>query len=159
MKLTLTIPVLAIALNSHAQTTEKSENKANIIITDNKDVEASGNDDIYSTAGLQIKPEFPGGMTAFAKFIGSKFNIPTTEDGLEKIKVYITFIIEKDGSLSTIKLVKDPGYGIGEEIIRVLKLSPKWKPGEQNNLPVRTSYMLPFIVNLEDMNTLNEKQH
>jgi hypothetical protein len=46
-----------------------------------------------------------------------------------KGKIYTTFIIEKDGSISDIKILRDLGYGTGKEIIRVLKLSPKWSPG------------------------------
>ena len=59
----------------------------------------------------------------------------------------MTFIIEKDGSLSDIKVLRDIGYGTGDEAIRVLKISPKWIPGKQNNKEVRTLYSLPIPVN------------
>ncbi|MDR6760561.1 hypothetical protein J2Y38_000740 [Flavobacterium sp. 2755] len=59
----------------------------------------------------------------------------------------MTFIIEKDGSLSDIKVLRDIGLGTGAEAIRVLKTSPKWIPGKQNNNVVRALYSLPIPVN------------
>ncbi|MNL60417.1 Gram-negative bacterial tonB protein [compost metagenome] len=59
----------------------------------------------------------------------------------------MTFIIEKDGSLSDIKVLRDIGHGTGAEAIRVLKMSPKWIPGKQNNNVVRTLFSIPVSVN------------
>lgn len=56
------------------------------------------------------------------------------------------FIVEKDGILSEFKIVKDLGYGIGNEAIRVLKLSPAWTPGSENGKPVRVLYRLPITI-------------
>jgi hypothetical protein len=61
-----------------------------------------------------------------------------------KGKAYMQFIIEKDGSLSDIKTIKDPGYGLGDEAIRVLKLSPKWTAATQEGKAVRVMYSLPI---------------
>ncbi|MDI1307323.1 MAG: M56 family metallopeptidase [bacterium] len=91
-----------------------------------------------------IKPEFPGGLLAFYKFIGSNFKTPSGLKG--NGKVYITFMIEKDGSLSEFEILRDMGFGTGEEAIRVLKLSPKWIPGKENNEPVRVKYSLPITI-------------
>lgn len=104
------------------------------------------NDDyqIYNTAGIEVKPEFPGGLIGFDSFIKRNYKNPT--DNL-KGKIYVTFIIEKDGSLSDIKILRDIGYGTGAEAIRVLKTSPKWTPGIQNNKQVRVLYSLPITVN------------
>ncbi|WP_348825196.1 M56 family metallopeptidase [Flavobacterium aestuarii] len=101
-------------------------------------------DTVRSLAGLEIKPEFPGGIEEFYKFIGKNYQAPK-EEGL-KGKVYITFIVEKDGSLSDFKVLRDIGYGTGEEAVRVLKLSPNWLPGTINNKPVRTLYSLPITI-------------
>ncbi|GAA3763605.1 M56 family metallopeptidase [Flavobacterium ginsengiterrae] len=95
-------------------------------------------------------PEFPGGMTEFYKFIGQNFKIPA-EASKNKIqtKIEMKFMVEKDGSLSEFEVVKDAGYGLGEEAIRVLKLSPKWIPGSENGQPVRVMYSLPITVQVE----------
>ncbi|MFV8332005.1 M56 family metallopeptidase [Flavobacterium sp. GSP14] len=103
-----------------------------------------GENEVYNTAGITTKPDFPGGIMEFYKFVGINFKTP--EQPNLKGKVYITFIIEKDGSLSDIKNLRDIGYGTGEEAIRVLKLCPKWIPGKMNGEPVRVMYSLPITI-------------
>jgi beta-lactamase regulating signal transducer with metallopeptidase domain len=93
------------------------------------------------------QPEFPGGIVAFYKFIGSNFKVPTELKGGGKI--HLTFIVEKDGSLSEFEFLKDVEFGTGEEVIRVLKLSPKWIPAKENNETVRVKYSLPIQVEAE----------
>jgi beta-lactamase regulating signal transducer with metallopeptidase domain len=90
------------------------------------------------------QPEFPGGIVAFYKFIGTNFKVPAELKGSGK--VVLTFIVEKNGSLSEFEILKDIGFGSGEEVIRVLKLSPKWIPGKENNELVRVKYSLPIQV-------------
>ncbi len=99
---------------------------------------------VYSTAGIEVKPDFPGGMAAFGKFIEKNYQSPE-EEGL-KGKVYVTFVVEKNGSLTDIKVLRDIGYGTGKEAIRVLKKCPKWTPGEQNGKKVRVLYSLPITI-------------
>ena len=106
--------------------------------------------DLYVLADVEKLPEFPGGIEAFYKFIGKNFKIPAAV-GKNKIegKTYMQFIIEKDGSLSDIVTLKDGGYGIGDEVIRVLKLSPKWTAATQKGKAVRVMYNLPITVQSE----------
>ncbi|TDE45605.1 hypothetical protein E0I26_05825 [Flavobacterium rhamnosiphilum] len=86
-------------------------------------------------------------MEKFYKFVGKNFNIPEeVEKNKIKGKVYLTFIVEMDGTLSDIKIIKDMGYGTGDEAVRVLKLSPKWIPAKINNKPVRVEYSLPITI-------------
>ena len=99
---------------------------------------------IYNTAGIEVKPDFPGGLEKFYKFIGKNFQVPE-EDGL-KGKIFVTFVVEKDGSLTDIKVLRDIGYGTGKEAIRVLKSCPRWNPGEQNGKKVRVLYSLPISI-------------
>ena len=99
---------------------------------------------IYNTAGIEVKPDFPGGMEKFYKFVGNNYQTPE-EDGL-KGKVYVTFVVEKDGSLTYIKVLRDIGYGTGKEAIRVLNKCPRWTPGEQNGKKVRVLYSLPITI-------------
>ena len=99
---------------------------------------------IYNTAGIEVKPEFPGGMDKFYKYVGNNYRAPE-EEGL-KGKVYVTFVVEKDGTLTDIKVIRDIGFGTGKEAIRVLKASPRWNPGEQNGKKVRVLYSLPITI-------------
>ncbi|MDI9256612.1 MULTISPECIES: energy transducer TonB [Flavobacterium] len=99
---------------------------------------------IYNTAGIEVKPDFPGGLEKFYKFVGKNFQVPE-EEGL-KGKIFVTFVVEKDGSLTDIKVIRDIGYGTGKEAIRVLKSCPKWNPGEQNGKKVRVLYSLPISI-------------
>lgn len=98
-------------------------------------------DSIYNMS--EVRPTFPGGMQAFYDFVGKNYKAP--EENI-KGKVFIQFVIEKDGSLTDIKSVRDIGHGTGEEAIRVLKLSPKWIPGEQDGKKVRVQYSLPISI-------------
>lgn len=99
----------------------------------------------YSLSGIDVKPEFPGGMNAFYSFISSNYNVTDSKD-FPGGKVFVNFIIEKDGEVSEIKVLRDVGFGTGEEAIRVLKKCPKWIPGEQNGKFVRCSYALPIVL-------------
>lgn len=99
---------------------------------------------IYNTVGIDVKPEFPGGMQKFIAFIGKNFQLPEEEE--VKGKVFVSFVVETDGSLTDIKVIRDIGYGSGKEVIRVLKSSPKWKPGMQDGKEVRVMYVLPINV-------------
>lgn len=130
--------------------TEKEEPKTFIIDEfDPKNIKTKNQDPntIYSTAGLTYKPEFPEGMENFYKFVGENYTRPKTPEEVKLAgKVYVTFIVEADGNLSDFKILRDIGYGTGEEAIRVLKLSPKWTPGEINGEAVRTLYSLPIAI-------------
>ncbi|MHC0439891.1 energy transducer TonB [Flavobacterium sp. 3-210] len=99
---------------------------------------------------IDKQPEFPGGILEFYKFVGKNFKVPAEADANKiKGKVDMKFMIETDGSLSEFKRIKDLGYGIADEAIRVLKLSPKWNPGIQNGQPVRVLYTLPITIQSE----------
>ncbi|MBF4470629.1 M56 family metallopeptidase [Flavobacterium sp. HJJ] len=106
---------------------------------------------VHSLPEVDKEPEFPGGIEKFYQFIGENFKLPKTADEAKlKGKIYTTFVIEKDGSLSDIKVTLDIGYGTWKETLRVLKLCPNWNPGEINNKPVRTLYSLPITIQSAD---------
>ncbi|MDV6169151.1 energy transducer TonB [Flavobacterium sp. DG1-102-2] len=113
-----------------------------------KGVEAPDNT-VYTTAGLQVQPDFPGGLGAFNNYILKNFRIPEVDRDMQA-RIYVSFVVEKDGSLTAIKVLRDPGYGLGKEAERVLKsLKIKWNPGIQNGKPVRTSFNLPITINIK----------
>ncbi|RZK39044.1 MAG: energy transducer TonB [Pedobacter sp.] len=107
---------------------------------------SGGNEtEIYNTAGVDVYPEFPGGMEAWAKFIRRNLNYPyVAQDNGAQGKVYLSFVVERDGSITDVNVVRGIGYGCDEEAVRVIKKSPKWKAGMQNNKPVRVRYSMPI---------------
>lgn len=100
------------------------------------------------TAVLDIQPNFPGGIDKFREKVGEKFEAPEINE--EKVvTVYLTFVIEKDGTMTDIKVLRNPGYGLDVEAIRVLKsIKTKWTAGILNGKPVRTQYSLPIKVQM-----------
>jgi protein TonB len=111
-----------------------------------------------SSQALEVKPAYPDGMGAFYQYIGNNFRTPDVDKDLV-LKIVVTFVVEKDGSLSGIKVIKDPGYGTGEEAVRVLKACPKkWTPGVQNGKPVRAQFNLPITINVTGSGTTEETE-
>lgn len=94
---------------------------------------------------VEESPQFPGGEDSLYDFLAKNIRYPD-EAYHNKITgtVFVTFTIEKDGSVSNIKILRNIGGGCGEEAVRVIKLMPKWKPGKQSGKPVRCEYTLPI---------------
>ncbi|RZK04330.1 MAG: energy transducer TonB, partial [Flavobacterium sp.] len=100
----------------------------------------------YIEATLDVRPSFPGGIDNFYKYVAKNFKTPEM-DAEKAVKVYVSFVIEKDGSMTDIRVPRNPGYGLDKEAIRVLKsLKTKWSPGMIKGKPVRTSYNLPINI-------------
>lgn len=98
---------------------------------------------------LDKLPDFPGGIKKFYEYVGNNFEKPEL-DNVATIRVLMSFVIEKDGSMTDIKVVRNPGYGLDKEAIRVLKsLRTKWSAGMKNGKKVRTQYTLPILVKME----------
>lgn len=106
-----------------------------------KDAKIVEDNTVYNA--VEVKPDFPGGLQKFYDFVGKNYRAP--EEDIRG-KVYVQFVVEKDGSLTDIKVMRDIGYGTGAEAIRVLKKSPRWKPGIQNGRAVRVLYSLPISI-------------
>lgn len=101
--------------------------------------------EILDAAGVEVYPEFPGGMEAWSKYIQRNLRYPgMAQDQGVQGKVYLSFVVEKDGTITDVKVVKGIGYGCDDEAMRVIKKSPRWKAGMQNNLPVRVRYNMPI---------------
>ena len=110
--------------------------------------EVTEDNTIYNSAGIEVQPGFNGGMAKWYSFLKNNFT-PPDEPGL-KGKVIISFVVEKDGSLTDIKVLKDIGYGSGKEAERVLRKSPKWTPAEQNGRKVRCAFQQTFTIENPD---------
>jgi protein TonB len=100
---------------------------------------------ILSAMEVESKPEFPGGPQMFYSFVGKNYLIPDDER-FKGGKVFASFVVEKDGTVTDVKILRDCGFGSGEQLKRVLLLSPKWKPAMQNNQPVRCMYTIPVTI-------------
>ncbi|MDN5284733.1 MAG: TonB family protein [Mucilaginibacter sp.] len=98
-------------------------------------------------------PEFPGGLDKFGAYLSKSIRYPAVarENGTQG-RVIVTFVVERDGSLTDIKVTRGIGSGCDEEAVRVLKNSPKWKPGIQNGRPVRVQYSVPISFTLASDN-------
>lgn len=98
---------------------------------------------------VENEPEFPGGMEALYKYLAQNIKYPqlARENNITG-KVYVTFVVEKDGSIANPKVLRDIGGGCGAEAIRVVKAMPKWNPGKQRGKAVRVQFNLPVNFNL-----------
>ena len=94
-------------------------------------------------------PTFPGGFDAFYKYLAQNIHYPAgaAKDRIQG-KVFVIFVVEKDGSLTDMKIIRGVSPDIDAEAIRVLKSSPKWKPGIQNGRPVRVQFSVPINFSL-----------
>lgn len=99
---------------------------------------------LYNSAGVEVKPEFPGGIEKFYKYVQNNFEQPEDE-GFPGGRLIVSFVVEKDGSLTDIK-VRDLGYGTKAAAERLLRKCPRWTPAEQNGKKVRCSYTLPILL-------------
>lgn len=100
---------------------------------------------IVSFAAVEKLPEFPGGEAAFGKYLSNTIRYPpVAKENNTQGRVIVSFVVEKDGSLTDIKVLRDIGGGCGPEAIRVLQKSPHWKPGIQNGKAVRVAYTMPI---------------
>lgn len=97
---------------------------------------------------VEIFPEFPGGMKAFYEYLSKnlRYSDEARKNNISG-KVILQFIVEKDGKLTNIKILRGLGSGLDEEAVRVLTESPNWKPGQQNGKLVRVAYTLPISFN------------
>lgn len=105
-------------------------------------------------AGLDKQPEFPDGN--FQSEVVKRFVVPEIDQDMN-VRLYMSFIVEKDGSISNVKCERDPGFGLCLAAEKSLKeITAKWKPGIKNGLPVRVSYVSPIAINIRG-NTLQPK--
>lgn len=127
-----------------------SSNNALVTVPKTNETGTDGSTIVEMPASLEVQPQYPGGIAAFLKTVGKNFKTPEVDEGVKTLQVMVYFVIEKDGSLSNIRVTRDPGYSLGKEASRVLNnMKTKWSPGFKNGQPVRTAYNLPITVNVE----------
>ena len=98
---------------------------------------------------VEEQPQFPGGEEALYTYLRDNIKYPQlARDNNITGKVFVQFVVEKDGSISNAKVMRDIGGGCGNEALRVVKSMPKWKPGKQQGRAVRAQFNLPVAFNL-----------
>ena len=99
---------------------------------------------------VEEMPSFPGGDQEMMVYVSKNIKYPqiARETGIQG-KVFVNFVVEPDGSVSNVKILRGIGGGCDEEAMRVVKSMPKWKPGKQRGKPVRVSYNLPVNFRLQ----------
>lgn len=105
------------------------------------DEESEIGDEIFTV--VESQPSFPGGDENIYKFLAENLKYPeqANQAGIHG-KVYLTFVVEKDGSITDVKVLRGIGGGCDEEAVRVVKLMPRWTPGKQRGIPVRVHFVL-----------------
>lgn len=103
--------------------------------------------EVYNPPLVDSVPKYPGGMNKFNIFLTNTYVKPQESIDNEAMGgVFGTIVIEKDGTLSDIKVLRDFGYGSGEELLRVMKLSPNWIPAIKDGKRVRCLYSVHYYV-------------
>ncbi len=100
---------------------------------------------------IESMPEYPGGMGKLMSFLAKNLKYPllAKQKGIQG-SVYVQFVIEADGSISNLKVLRGIGGGCDEEAMRVVSKMPKWTPGKQKGKPIRVSYNLPVKFTLQN---------
>lgn len=114
---------------------------------------------VYDYALQTTNPEFPGGMTAFYRYLAEACRYPAEarENHVEG-KVLLSFIVEKDGRIADVKVEKGLGSGTDEEAVRIMENSPKWTPGYDGTEPIRVKLNLPVNFSLDHVSSIAIRQ-
>ena len=99
---------------------------------------------------VEVMPEFPGGAGKMMEFIQKNLKYPMTaqENGIQG-RVFVNFVIEPDGSITNVRVMRGIGGGCDEEAIRIVQSMPNWKPGKQRGVAVRSSFTVSIIFKLQ----------
>ena len=116
-----------------------------------KEAEVTEDNSIKDFASVEVLPSFGDSKAAWGKYLerNLKYPLVAQENGISG-RVMVSFVVEKNGNLTDIKVVRGIGGGCDEEAMRVLKNAPAWKPGIQNGRPVRVAYTMPIAFTLSE---------
>ncbi|MBR4729859.1 MAG: energy transducer TonB [Prevotella sp.] len=117
--------------------------------TKEKIIEEEGQDN-KDYDNVEQMPEYPGGQAALLKYLAKNIKYPVVAEGNGiQGRVIVTFVVERDGSITDVKVVKSVDPSLDEEALRVVKAMPKWKPGMINGKPVRVKETVPVQFKLQ----------
>lgn len=115
-------------------------------------------DEVFTV--VEEMPEYPGGMDMLFKFLGENIRYPAeAKNNHEQGRVFINFVVEKDGSISNAKVLRGAAPSLDAEALRVINLMPNWKPGMQRGKPMRVGYNLPVKFTLQKGRVKNRNRH
>ncbi|CCH56897.1 TonB family protein [Fibrisoma limi BUZ 3] len=99
---------------------------------------------------VEQQPEFTGGMAALGQYLSKNLRYPAAAQRANVSgRVFVSFVVNTDGSIQDVQVLKGLGFGTDEEALRVVKAMPKWRPGKQSGRPVRVKFNLPINFTLE----------
>lgn len=134
-----------IQVNMDVEVTEETKVEQ-IEIKVEKEVEEDVNQ-IFTIVEEQAQPI--GGMAAFYKYVGEKIKYPSQARRMQvEGRVFCEFVVNRDGSIQDVKVIRGIGAGCDEEAIRIIQSAPAWKPGKQRGKPVRSKFNLAIIFKL-----------
>ena len=135
--------------NEIPETTEsiEDENEAATVEPDNGPVNEPVEDKVYDV--VEVMPSFPGGDNALMQYLSNSIKYPVLaeENGVQG-RVICTFVVERDGSLTDVKVMRSVDPSLDKEAVRVIKSMPHWNPGRQGGMAVRVKYTIPVIFRL-----------
>jgi protein TonB len=125
---------------------QNTEVKEYVPVEVNKDEEA---EEVQIFTVVESMPSFPGGEAARIQYLNDNIKYPqmARESGIQG-RVFVTFVVEKNGSVTDVKVLRGIGGGCDEEAIRVIQNMPKWEPGKQRGKPVRVQFNMPILFKL-----------
>ena len=126
------------------------EDKTEVVIQAPVEIKEEEEEENVVFVIVEKQPEFPGGTQAMMKYLAENIKYPmiAQENGIQG-RVICQFVVNKDGSIVDIQVVRSVDPSLDKEAIRVIKSMPKWKPGKQLGKPVRTQFNLPVVFNLQ----------
>ena len=138
-----------IEIDLDVEITEETVIEEQVLVDISGDMEEEVVDEIFTIVEQQPGPV--GGMQAFYQYVGENLKYPATASRMQiEGRVFVQFVVEKDGSLTDVQAVKGIGAGCDEEAVRVIEGAPKWTPGKQRGRPVRVRMILPIVFKLVD---------
>ena len=135
-------------LSNKPNTEAPAEENIEVVETKTQVIEQEAPKEIFTV--VEEQPTYPGGEDARIKFLQANMKYPeeAKELGVQG-KVYVTFVVEVDGSITDVKVLRGIGSGCDDEAVRVVKSMPRWVPGKQRGVPVRVQFNLPINFKLQ----------
>ncbi len=147
-----TPPVIKGDVEVLPETPKKSNlsKKENVVEAENDSCNNYRQDENGVYDSVEEMPTYPGGMSALLTFVNKNFKYPkeVEELGIQS-RIMCTLVINEDGSISDVKVIKPVHPLFDAESIRVMESMPKWNPGKHNGKPVKVKYKLPISINLQ----------
>jgi TonB family protein len=119
------------------------------------ETDESGDEDEVLKGPIEVMPAYPGGPNALVKYVQNNLKYPeSAKKNKQEGRVFVGFVVEKDGSISNVSVMRGVCEELDNEAVRVVKTLPKFTPGMNNGKPVRVQYTLPIVFKLTGETTM-----